>query len=137
MVNVEGLGPIEVDEPMTQEEAQAVQAEAASKVQPVQASKVTKQTLVPPTPKTIEGEETLTTFQHKIDQAKLAGLGFVETTEAIFNYYTGGSNPTEFFWYQNVKVFKYGTREAIEAFDNLPLEERARHMMQREANKPK
>jgi hypothetical protein len=82
----------------------------------------------------IAGEETLTGFQAKVDSAKLAGIDFVETSPAIFNYFTHGQQ-TSFFWYQNIKVFKYGEREAIEAFDRLPLEKRAEAMIKREAGK--
>lgn len=134
MVNVEGLGPVEVDDQLTTEQGQAMQTEVAAQVAPV--IQDAPKAAIEQVKQVPQGEETLTSFQHKVDQAKLQRIGFVETTEAIFNYYCGGQD-TPFFWYQNIKVFKYGERQAIEAFDNLPLEERARQMMVKEANKPK
>jgi len=65
--------------------------------------------------------ETTGSLTTKIMDAKMNGFNYVETTPAVFNFYTKGVE-TAYFWYDGVKVYKYGTKEAIDRDEakNIP-----------------
>lgn len=69
--------------------------------------------------------ETLSTFLAKVDQAKLEGLEWVETTPEIIRYYNRkGLNGAKFFIFQGIKVCEQGQSEAIDEEMNTPLSEK-------------
>lgn len=59
-------------------------------------------------------KDTINSFMDKVTQAKLSGINYVEVSKEIFDHYMRGQD-TKYFIYQDVRVYKYGEREAIEA----------------------
>jgi hypothetical protein len=48
------------------------------------------------------------------------GDEYIETSPEVFNHYMRGQN-TPYFIYQNIRVYKYGEREAIEAKESMTV----------------
>lgn len=59
-------------------------------------------------------KETINGFMDKIALAQANGEQFVETTPEVFEHYMRGQKTT-YFIFQNIRVYKHGTREDIEA----------------------
>ena len=59
--------------------------------------------------------ELLSDFQRKIDNAKMTGSKYVETTDEIISYYNPtGLQGAKYFNYQGIFVCSYGKIEEIE-----------------------
>lgn len=58
-------------------------------------------------------KDTVNSFLDKIALAQSQGHEYIEITPEVFNHYMRGQK-TPYFYYQNIRVYKYGEREAIE-----------------------
>jgi hypothetical protein len=62
-----------------------------------------------------EQHETLTEFQHKVDQAKMNGDKWVETSPAIIKYFNrNGLGKSKYFDYQGLRICEYGKSEELQ-----------------------
>lgn len=58
-------------------------------------------------------KDTISTFLDKIAMAQANREEYIEVSKEVFDHYMRGQK-TPYFIYQNIRVYKYGEREAIE-----------------------
>jgi hypothetical protein len=69
-------------------------------------------------------KETLSTFALRINEAKLNGDEWIETTKRVFDHIV--KSPSPYLMYEGIKVFIVGTRKEIEKQESLSIDERLR-----------
>lgn len=69
-------------------------------------------------------KETISMFKDKIDNAKIVGDEYVETSEEIIKYFNPrGLNGADYFFYQGIKVCLPGKIEEIQARESRDLQD--------------
>lgn len=58
-------------------------------------------------------KDTVNTFLDRIAKAQMSGDQYVEISDEVFDHYMRGQK-TQYFYYQSIRVYRYGTKEAIE-----------------------
>lgn len=65
--------------------------------------------------------ETVDQFNLRIHSQDVIEDGYIETNPSVFKTFVG-NKPTAYFWYKNIRVYVKGTREHIEANEEIPME---------------
>lgn len=95
-----------------EEFVQEIKPQQVAKAEPVMSVSLETHAQSMPSPVN-DVQDTVNSFLEKIAVAQSNGLTFIETTPQVFDHYMRGQK-TAYFYYQGVRVYKHGEREAIE-----------------------
>lgn len=70
----------------------------------------------------VERPETVEEFIARCKSAQVRKLGYAETNPSVFKHFVGDQK-TDYFWYDNLKVFVNGDRSKIEEKERKTVNE--------------